>query len=326
LAGILRTLQTIKDKPILSSRGSLRQTACGSVILFVSVLLVPLLLPQVQAYNLAIEQHRNFELRVPANVSMPNSYFAQAEALLHSSTGSFGKPGSMDGMPALTAGAQQQQQPPSKQAYSDWGSFCGTAAGSDTQQQAAACNGAKQPSADANSQLAAVVAAATAAAVERSQPPHGEHQARRRSIGGMRYIRFQFRSVSSVGSHMAPAVSVPPALVSMDRTNYYWGTVDIPASSVHGEHMMEMGGGYTFGPAQGSKGVSTGGGVWLRAGHLCTGYMWLEPCVIAASKNGTAPAQTVFRTDRGWIVKVSIRRDKCLHWGFTGPVLYICVL
>jgi hypothetical protein len=223
---------------------------------------LPHLLPQVQAYNLAIEQHRNFELRVPANVSMPNSYFAQAEALLHSSTGSFGKPGSMDGMLALAAGAQQQQQqqqqPPSKNAYSDWGSFCGTAAGSDTQQQPAACNGAKQPSADANSQLAAVVAA-TAAAVERSQPPHGEHQARRRSIGGMRYIRFQFRSVSSVGSHMAPAVSVPPALVSMDRTNYYWGTVDIPASSVHGEHMMEMGGGYTFGPAQGIKGVSCAG-------------------------------------------------------------------
>ena len=242
---------------------TLKQRTYGFVILFLCLMwALPHLLPQVQAYNLAIEQHRNFELRVPANVIMPNSYFAQAEALLHSSTGSFGKPGSMDGMLALTAGAQQQQQqqqqPPSKNAYSDWGSFCGTAAGSDTQQQPAACNGAKQPSADANSQLAGVVAA-TAAAVERSQPPHGEHQARRRSIGGMRYIRFQFRSVSNVGSHMAPAVSVPPALVSMDRTNYYWGTVDIPASSVHGEHMMEMGGGYTFGPAQGIKGVSCAG-------------------------------------------------------------------
>lgn len=177
----------------------------------------------MQAYKLAIEQHRNFELRVPANISMPTSYYAHAEAMMHSSSGSMGQLGSStDGMPAAAGGS-----------------------GSGT-----------QPGPDPNSQLAAVVAA-TAAAMERSHPslqPQADYQSRRRSIGGMRYIRFQFRSVSSVGSHMAPAVSVPPALVSMDRTNYYWGTVDIPASSVHGEHMAEMG--YTFGPAQ-LNGVSS---------------------------------------------------------------------
>ena len=66
----------------------------------------------------------------------------------------------------------------------------------------------------------------------------------------MRYIRFQFRSIASVGSHMAPAVSVPPALVSMDRTNYYWATVDAPAASLQGEEAQ----GYTFGHLQASRG------------------------------------------------------------------------
>lgn len=205
---------------------------------------------QVQAYKLAIEQHRNFELRVPANVTVPANFPSSAEALLHSSSGSVGQPGSMDGMFAMPAGGQgtSAQQGP-MHGVRGWGN--GNAAnGSGTPQPA---DSSKQQWGEGSGNLAAVVAA-TAAAAERSHPPPSEFQARRRSIGGMRYIRFQFRSVSSVGSHMAPAVSVPPALVSVDRTNYYWGTVDIPASSVHGEHLNDLGG-YTFGVMQ-ANGVS----------------------------------------------------------------------
>lgn len=117
--------------------------------------------------------------------------------------------------------------------------------------QPAGDSGKQQRAMDAASDRLAAVVAATAAAAERSHgAAHGEQQARRRSIGGMRYIRFQFRSVGSVGSHMAPAVSVPPALVSMERTNYYWGTVDVPTAGMHsGQHPAEQSG-YTFGVPQ----------------------------------------------------------------------------
>jgi hypothetical protein len=214
---------------------------------------------QVQAYKLAIEQHRNFELRVPANVNLATAFLNNAEALLHSSSGSVGLAGSMDGLLALP-GTQQQpstaQQGPSMHGVRGWGS--GAAADScSTPQQAAAAAAAelsKQQWSEGCGNLAAVVAA-SAAAAERAHPP-SEHQPRRRSIGGMRYIRFQFRSVSSVGSHMAPAVSVPPALVSVDRTNYYWGTVDVPNSSVHGGDVNDLQqSGYTFGILQ-AHGVS----------------------------------------------------------------------
>jgi hypothetical protein len=65
----------------------------------------------------------------------------------------------------------------------------------------------------------------------------GHEASRRRSIGGnMRYVRFQFRSISSAASHMMPHVSIPPALLSQDtNSNFYWATVDIPsATSTHG--------------------------------------------------------------------------------------------
>jgi hypothetical protein len=104
---------------------------------------------QVQAYRLAIEQHRNFQLRVPVNIN--TAQFTQHDS----------------GAAAPGSAAQQPPDP-----------------------------------------------------------------ARRRSLGGgMRYIRFQFRSVSSVASHMAPAaVSVPPVLMSSadGPTCYYWATVDLP--------------------------------------------------------------------------------------------------
>lgn len=212
----------------------------------------------MQAYKLAIEQHRNFELRVPANVNLTPSFLNNAEALLHSSNSSSGLPASVDGVLALP-GAQQQasaaQQGP-MQGVGGWGNGAGTDSCSTPQQAAAAAAAElnKQLWSDGCGNLAAVVAA-SAAAAERAHPP-SEHQARRRSIGGMRYIRFQFRSISSVGSHMAPAVSVPPALDSVDRTNYYWGTVDVPNSSVHGGDMGDpQQSGYTFGMMQ-AHGVS----------------------------------------------------------------------
>jgi len=209
---------------------------------------------QVQAYKLAIEQHRNFELRVPANVNMRNSFYKDVnEAMLHSSSGSLGPPGSTDGMMTLqgTGGPppQQQQQGP-MHGVRGWGS---NAADNSQQSQGAVAAGgenAKQQAPDACKCSPAVVAA-MAAAAERCGSHVGDVQPRRRSIGGgMRYIRFQFRSVASVGSHMAPAVSVPPALVSVDRTNYYWATVDVPVSSVHGENLNDMTGGYSFGISQ----------------------------------------------------------------------------
>lgn len=238
---------------------------------------------QVQAYKLAIEQHRNFELRVPVNINSPTSLYTNAEALLHSSSGSFGgNPGSVDGMmmafqnPNNSGGPQQQgsgqgqhQQGP-MHGVRGWSSTSGDGGQqSQSQQQPALAGGA-----GGGAGVSAAVIAATAAAAERSglqphlpaadaQQPAGaaassagqqaqiqQQTSRRRSIGGgMRHIRFQFRSVSSVGSHMAPAVSVPPALVSMDRTNYYWATVDAPHASTHGDHQQESG--YTFGLTQG---------------------------------------------------------------------------
>jgi hypothetical protein len=212
----------------------------------------------VQAYQLAIEQHRNFELRVPANVNLTTTFLNNAEALLHSSSGSIGLPGSMDGLLALP-GAQQPAsaaQQGSMHGVRGWGNGAG-AESCGTPQKAAAAAAAdlsKQQWSEGGGNLAAVVAAAAAAA-ERAHP-QSELQPHRRSIGGMRYIRFQFRSVSSVGSHMAPAVSVPPALVSVDRQNYYWGTVDVPSSSVHGGDMGDpQQSVYTFGMLQ-AHGVS----------------------------------------------------------------------
>jgi len=65
-------------------------------------------------------------------------------------------------------------------------------------------------------------------------PPSGtcaaaQDGSRRRSVERVRCVRFQFRSVSSVASHMAPAISIPPALASSDSEhNFYWSTADIP--------------------------------------------------------------------------------------------------
>lgn len=202
---------------------------------------------QVQAYQLAIEQHRNFELRVPANVATVPSMVYNAEALRHSSSGSTGHPGSTDGMLTLSTSGQQQQQQQQKAMHGVRGWV--EDAAQHQQQQPGSTDGTKQqPAADSCAHLMSVIAA-TAAVAERTHPHLSETQARRRSIGGMRYIRFQFRSIASVGSHMAPAVSVPPALVSMDRTNYYWATVDVPTS--HGDHQADMQqSGYTFGRTQ----------------------------------------------------------------------------
>jgi hypothetical protein len=201
----------------------------------------------VQAYQLAIEQHRNFELRVPANVAVPTSMYSTADVLRRSSSGSAGQPGSMDGMLPLSASGQQQQQ--QQQQQKAMHGVRGWVEDTAQQQQQGSTDGTKQqPAADSCSHLMSVIAA-TAAVAERTHPAYPDTQARRRSIGGMRYIRFQFRSIASVGSHMAPAVSVPPALVSMERTNYYWATVDVPTS--HGDHPADMQqSGYTFGTTQ----------------------------------------------------------------------------
>jgi hypothetical protein len=240
------------------------------------------LLMQVQAYQLAIEQHRNFELRVPVNANIPGGLNSNnPEALLHSGSGSFRQTGSADGPLSLTSlpGAKAQQG--AMHGVRSWGSSSrdsGREPGSSTgtpQQQAAAADAAgpqspqqQQQAVELSAQQAAVLAA-TAAAAERSHPPHGDVAPRRRSIGGgMRYIRFQFRSVSSVGSHMAPAVSVPPALVSMERTNYYWGTVDMPASSNQGDS-SDWQGGYTFGASQ----VGMGCVLFTASGFCCCGFV-----------------------------------------------------
>lgn len=205
----------------------------------------------MQAYKLAIEQHRNFELRVPANATPPANFMSSAEALLNSSSGSIGQPGHMDGMfalPAAAGGPAQQQGP--MHGVRGWANGNAADTSGSAAPQLAAESGKQQRAEEAAKDHLAAVVAATAAAAERSHAAHGEQQARRRSIGGMRYIRFQFRSVGSVGSHMAPAVSVPPALVSMERTNYYWGTVDVPTAGMHGgEHAAEQSG-YTFGVSQ----------------------------------------------------------------------------
>lgn len=144
-------------------------------------------LHQVQAYRLAVEQRRNFELRIPCNIGGSHS-------IQHSSD-------------------QTESQAGSTSTTSNYSS---SHAGFLSNSHATAPWGGVLPSSNLDSigvnaerseRKTVMFAGGCNGAVEPS---------RRRSIsvGGMRYVRFQFRSVSSVASHMAPAISIPPALMN----------------------------------------------------------------------------------------------------------------
>eukprot|EP00878_Enallax_costatus_P013965 GHUV01014604.1.p1 GENE.GHUV01014604.1~~GHUV01014604.1.p1 ORF type:complete len:586 (+),score=141.50 GHUV01014604.1:545-2302(+) len=161
---------------------------------------------QVQAYRLAVEQRRNFELRIPCNIGGSVSVTVHSHDQQVSQAGSAASNHSSSHLGFLSsshAAAPWSSVSPS----SNLDSTGATAERSERKAVsfAGGCNGAIEPS-------------------------------RRRSISGMRYVRFQFRSVSSVASHMAPAISIPPALMNRDtENNYYWATVDVPsAASQHG--------------------------------------------------------------------------------------------
>ncbi|WIA41989.1 hypothetical protein OEZ86_009290 [Tetradesmus obliquus] len=204
---------------------------------------------QVQAYRLAVEQRRNFELRIPCNVgggaggSSIGRTNPQLEPLLIQQASSTA--GSVAGGNGLNhSGALLQPQP----VQSTWSgslpgvnSFSGACHSQSIQQQqqqqdASGGSGGSSTAAAAGAG-AGTPSAAGGKAIGFVSAFSGHEASRRRSIGGsMRYVRFQFRSISSAASHMTPAVSIPPALLSQDtRSNFYWATVDIPsAASTHG--------------------------------------------------------------------------------------------
>lgn len=166
---------------------------------------------QVQAYRLAVEQRRNFELRIPCSTAATatgtggttNTYGGSTDALNCGSTASNAS-GPLPGLPA-------------------WG---GNPGGSNFDASNSSFGSIVPPLAGGGS--------------------YSGGDSRRRSLGAAqpRYVRFQFRSVSSVASHMAPAVSIPPTLMSSDGHNYYWSTVDVPAPAIAG---AEDGGAGYFG-------------------------------------------------------------------------------
>lgn len=249
---------------------------------------------QIQAYNLAIEQHRNFELRVPANVNASSSAFKDAhEALMRSNSGSTGHAGSVDSTSQSLAqhGSGGPQQGP-MHGVRGWMSG-NTDSSSQQQLQPAAAAvageaGSKQQLQEPQQQANAAVIAATAAATERTAQLHGDHASsscRRSFGGGMRYIRFQFRSVASVGSHMTPAVSVPPALVSADRANYYWATVDVPTSGSLGDQDPQCS--YTFGAQVNAVSAA-------RVGSCCGVDVHLEALTACRQLVGLPAARTFF--------------------------------
>jgi hypothetical protein len=237
----------------------------------------------VQAYRLAVEQRRNFELRIPCNVGGGS---------IAGGTGSIGRhthdpllmqhssstAGSVQGGSGVNhSGAMLQPQP----VQSTWSgslpgvnSLSGTWACHTQQQQQDACGGSGGSNAAAAAAAAAAGTGTPSAAGGKSvgfaSTFSGHEASRRRSIGGnMRYVRFQFRSISSAASHMMPSVSIPPALLSQDSnsSNFYWATVDFPsAASTHGGEEAS-----SF--ISGSNLYFTGGpgGVFGGADHAWTG-------------------------------------------------------
>jgi hypothetical protein len=148
----------------------------------------------VQAYQLAVEQRRNFEIRVPCCVGgSSNLGFSHSINQELQST-----PTSRESNSSQLPQAWQSNFP----GCTGWGGFGGDGSNS----------GSLLPPVGSSS--------------------HNSQEARRRNIAAnMRYVRFQFRSVVSVACRMAPAISIPPALAADDTEhNYYWSTADIPLS------------------------------------------------------------------------------------------------
>lgn len=134
---------------------------------------------QVQAYRLAVEQRRNFELRIPCNSGGNYNQHSHDQLLLQTCS--------------LTSNLASTN--------SNLAAWSGAYAG------ASAANNADSPAnvAERVDKKAKSVAGGYNGPMESS---------RRRSISGMRYVRFQFRSVSSMASQMGPAISIPPALLN----------------------------------------------------------------------------------------------------------------
>eukprot|EP00775_Hariotina_reticulata_P003798 gene3798-4055_t len=150
---------------------------------------------QVQAYQLAVEQRRNFEIRVPCNVSGASSL-----GFNHSFNQDLqSTPTSKDSNSGQLPQVWQSNFP----GCTGWGGFGGDGGNSAS---------LLPPTASSSLNL---------------------QEAKRRSIAAnMRCVRFQFRSVVSVACRMAPAISIPPALAADDNEhNYYWATADIPLSA-----------------------------------------------------------------------------------------------
>jgi hypothetical protein len=208
---------------------------------------------QVQAYRLAVEQRRNFEVRIPCNIgaacanSSSMGRHTNDPLLAQLSSSNAGSVQGGNGVNHSGALFQPQQvvlpaaQPQAQQSQSTWSgslpdvnSLAGTwvchtqqgqdgSGGSGCSNTAAAGTGTPSAAGGKSLGFASVFS--------------GVEATRRRSIGGnMRYVRFQFRSIASAASHIMPVVSIPPALLSQDtNSNLYWATVDIPsAASAHG--------------------------------------------------------------------------------------------
>lgn len=147
-----------------------------------------LLYLQVQAYRLAVEQRRNFELRIPFNSGSSYSYHSHEQMMLQTC--------SLTSNIASTCSNLMASGLPTAHSGTWSGTF---AAGTSTANNVG--------SAANNTDKKAVSFAGEAGAP--AEPT------RRRSIGGgMRYVRFQFRSVSSMASQIGPAISIPPALLN----------------------------------------------------------------------------------------------------------------
>eukprot|EP00879_Flechtneria_rotunda_P005240 GHRR01005525.1.p1 GENE.GHRR01005525.1~~GHRR01005525.1.p1 ORF type:complete len:858 (+),score=281.24 GHRR01005525.1:849-3422(+) len=159
---------------------------------------------QVQAFKLAVEQRRNFELRVPLFSGHPPT--PQLICV-------------PDGEPIPSAPATSNA----------------SSVGALNQGSNATANSSMQRQHLLNGQRNGSKALAP---LQSTSFIGQENATRRRSIGGFRYVRFQFRSVSSCAMTMSPSVSIPPALMNRDKaTNFYWGTVDVAApGSLQGDN------------------------------------------------------------------------------------------
>eukprot|EP00882_Tetradesmus_deserticola_P009289 GHRQ01009800.1.p1 GENE.GHRQ01009800.1~~GHRQ01009800.1.p1 ORF type:complete len:518 (+),score=202.99 GHRQ01009800.1:1172-2725(+) len=212
---------------------------------------------QVQAYRLAVEQRRNFELRIPCNLG--GSVTANMGRHAHdpwlmqqpiSRAGSMQADGGVLHSGALFQPPQlvQQQLPQQQQVQSTWSGptlgisnlagICVCHAQQQQQQDSSACGGGIAAVGDGPAGTGTPSAAVGRAVGFASGFPAPPESVRRRSIGGsMRHVRFQFRSINSAASHIMPVVSIPPLLLDENNSNsnFYWATVDVPAAaSAHG--------------------------------------------------------------------------------------------